>query len=200
MSTLRGQGPVVDGDGHVVEDHEAIWRRMPEEYRASNWSMRSPFAPNDHLHAANRHFVPEGAFAKVGREGWLEFLEDVGVERTVLYPSNGLAFGRVVSRDWAIELARAYNDWIHDEYTGRSPRFQAVGLVPLHEPEEAAAELRRIVEDLHFAGAMLPGTGARQLQNHLGDERYWPIYEEADRLGCALGITAASTTTWAWTT
>ena len=107
---------------------------------------------------------------------------------TVLYPSNGLAFGRVVSRDWAIELARAYNDWIHDEYTGRSPRFQAVGLIPLHEPEAAVAELRRIVEELHFAGAMLPGTGAKQLQNHLGDERYWPIYEEADRLGCALGI------------
>ena len=63
-----------------------------------------------------------------------------------------------------------------------------MGLIPLHEPDEAVAELRRIVEELHFAGAMLPGTGASQLQNHLGDERYWPIYEEADRLGCALGI------------
>ena len=96
MSTLQDQ-TVVDGDGHVVEDHEAIWQRMPEDYRVSNWSMRSPFGPNDHLHSTNRHFVPEGAFAKVGPEGWIEFLEDVGVERTVLYPSNGLTLGRVVS-------------------------------------------------------------------------------------------------------
>ena len=129
MSTLQGQ-PVVDGDGHVVEDHEAIWERMPQDYRVGNWSMRSPFAPNDLLHAANRHFVPEGAFAKVGPEGWLEFLEDVGVESTVLYPSNGLAFGRVVSADWAIELARAYNDCIHDEYVGRSPRFRLTEAAP----------------------------------------------------------------------
>lgn len=35
---------------------------------------------------------------------------------------------------------------------------------------------------------MLPGTGAQQLQNHLGEERYWPIYAEAERLGCAIGI------------
>lgn len=179
---------VVDGDGHVVEDHEAIWKQMPEAYRTTNWSMRSPYPPNDHLHAANRHFVPEGAFAKVGRQGWLEYLEDVGVQKTVLYPSNGLAFGRVVSRDWAIELARAYNNWIHDEYLSKSPRFQAVGLIPLQDPAEAVAELRRIVKELGFSGAMLPGTGARQMQNHLGDERYWPIYQEASELGCALGI------------
>lgn len=179
---------VLDGDGHVVEDHEAIWQRMPKDYQISNWSRRSPFAPNDHLHAANRHFVPEGAFANVDRQGWLAFLKDVGVKGTVLYPSNGLSYGRVVSRDWAIELARAYNDWVHDEYVSQSPCFQAVGLIPLQEPAEAGVELRRIVKELGFCGAMLPATGARQLQNHLGDERYWPIYEEADRLGCAIGI------------
>jgi len=188
VSTSEDLSLVVDGDGHVVEDHEAIWKRMPEEFRTGNWSNRSPYPPNDHLHAANRHFVPDGAFANVGREGWIDYLEDVGVQRTVLYPSNGLAFGRVVSRDWAIELARAYNNWIHDEYLSKSPRFQAVGLIPLQEPAAAVVELRRIVKELGFCGAMLPGTGAKQMQNHLGDERYWPIYEEGDRLGCALGI------------
>ena len=50
----------------------------------------------------------------------------------VLYPTNGLSFGRVVSLDWAIELAKAYNDWMHDEYLSKSSRFQAL------EPDPAA--------------------------------------------------------------
>ena len=179
---------IIDGDGHVVEDHTAIAARMPEQYRGRFGSGRSPYPPNDHLHATNAHFLPPGAFAKVGREGWLEFMEDVGLASAVLYPTNGLSFGRVISKDWAIELARAYNGWMYDEYISKSSRFQALGLIPLQEPAEAVKELRRIVKELGFCGAMLPSTGPMQSQNHLGDDRYWPIYEEADRLGCALGV------------
>ena len=179
---------IIDGDGHVVEDHAAIAERMAKEFRGRFCSGRSPYPPNDHLHACNAHSLVPGAFAKVGREGWIDFMEDVGLSSTVLFPTNGLSFGRVVSKDWAIELAHAYNDWMHDEYTSKDARFQALGLIPLQEPMEAVKELRRIVKELGFCGAMLPSTGPLQSQNHLGDERYWPIYQEANRLKCAIGI------------
>ena len=103
-----------------------------------------------------------------------------------MYPSAGLAFGKIVSRDWAIELARAYNNWIYDTYLSKSSRFKAMGLIPLQEPAEAVIELRRIVRDLGFCGAVLPSTGANM--PHLGSEKYWPIYGEAERLGCAIAI------------
>ena len=93
-------------------------------YRDRFGSSRSPYPPNDHLHAANAHFLPPGAFAKVGREGWIDFMEDVGLTSAVLYPTNGLSFGRVVSLDWAIELAHAYNDWMHDEYLSKVRAFK----------------------------------------------------------------------------
>ncbi len=185
---IKEKHKIIDGDGHVVEDHAAIGARMPDEYRDRFGVGRGAYPPNDHLHAANAHTLPPGSFAKVGREGWLEFMEDVGLASAVLYPTNGLSFGRVVSRDWAIELARAYNDWMHDEYLSKSSRFQALGLIPLQEPAEAVKELRRIVKELGFCGAMLPSTGAVGQQNQLGDERYWPIYEEANRLACCIGI------------
>ncbi|MEK9658385.1 MAG: amidohydrolase family protein [Chloroflexota bacterium] len=178
---------VVDGDGHVMEDIEAIIRHLPEAYRSGS-AIRDPFPPSDHLHSSNKHFLPPGAFARVGVEGWGEFIQDLGMERAVLYTTRGLTFGKVVSRDWAIELARAYNDWLYETYTRDDPRFVGMGLIPLQEPSEAVAELRRIVQDLGMAGAMLPSTGATGLQSHLGNERYWPIYEEASRLGCAIGI------------
>ncbi|HXG53030.1 MAG TPA: amidohydrolase family protein [candidate division Zixibacteria bacterium] len=183
------QHEIVDGDGHVIEDIAAIWKYMPEAYVGRSFSDlrgRSPFPPIDHLHTANRHFTPPGAFANVGREGWEIFLREVGIGATVLYTSAGLAFGKIVSRDWAIELARAYNNWIYDTYVSKSPRFKAMGLIPLQEPAEAVIELRRIVRDLGFCGAMLPSTGANM--PHLGSEKYRPIYGEAERLGCALAI------------
>ena len=116
----------------------------------------------------------------------MKFMDDVSIERSVLYTTQGLSYGKIVSRDWAVELARAYNSWIAETYVHMDSRFQAMGLIPLQDPQEAAVELRRIVEELGLCGAMLPSTGADQI--HLGDERYWPIYEEADRLGCAIGV------------
>ncbi|HXF74593.1 MAG TPA: amidohydrolase family protein [Methylomirabilota bacterium] len=187
------QHPIIDGDGHVVEDIATIVKYMPEEYTGRSFSEargKNPFPPIDHLHSANRHFTPQGAFANVGREGWELFLDEVGIGTTVLYTSAGLAFGKIVSRDWAIELARAYNNWVYDTYTSKSPRFKAMGLIPFQEPAEAVIELRRIVRDLKFAGAMLPSTGVNM--PHLGSQKYWPIYGEAERLGCALAIHGGS--------
>ena len=63
---------IIDGDGHVVEDITSIWKYMPDDYVGKSFSDargRSPFPPIDHLHSANRHFTPKGAFANVGREG-----------------------------------------------------------------------------------------------------------------------------------
>jgi predicted TIM-barrel fold metal-dependent hydrolase len=69
-------------------------------------------------------------------------------------------------------------------------------LIPLQEPAEAVKELRRIVKELGFCGAMLPSTGPMQSQNHLGDERYWPIYKSQIVLAAPLASTAAFTITW----
>jgi predicted TIM-barrel fold metal-dependent hydrolase len=189
MTTSPQPKRIIDGDGHVMEDIAAIWKYMPQEYVGRSFSDirgKSPFPPIDHLHSANRHITPRGAFANVGTDGWESFLDDVGIHSTVLYTSAGLSFGKIVSRDWAIELARAYNNWMYDTYLSKNQRFRAMGLIPLQDPKEAVTELERIVSELGMCGAMLPSTGANNA--HLGAEQFWPIYEEAGRLGCALGV------------
>jgi predicted TIM-barrel fold metal-dependent hydrolase len=182
---ISTQQKIIDGDGHVVEDIATIWKYMPEQYVGKSFSEargRSPFPPVDHLHTANRHFTPKGAFANVGREGWELFLDDVGIGTSVLYTSAGLAFGKIVSRDWAIELARAYNNWIYDTYTSKISRFKAMGLIPLQEPAEAVIELRRIVRDLGFCGAMLPSMGANM--PHLRDLKGVKSFVECVQMNC----------------
>jgi uncharacterized protein len=176
---------IIDGDGHVVEDLAAIGKFLPSGMRG----LRNVFPPLDHFH----DFVgetPPGSFRRdVGPKEWIEFLDDLGIESTVLFPTLGLAYGRIFHHDWAIATTRAYNDWIHAAYLSASRRFQAMALIPMQDPEEAVKELRRAVRELGFCGAMLPSTG---LPTHLGAKQYWPVYAEADRLGCALAVHGGS--------
>ena len=75
----------------------------------------------------------------------------------------------------------------HEEFIKLSPRLQAVALLPVQDPKAAAKELRRAVSELGHVGAMLAADGTHLL----GDERFLPIYEEAERLGVMLGIHAS---------
>ena len=103
---------IIDGDGHVVEDFAAIEKFLPADLVRMG-ALRAIFPPLDHFHT----FVgqtPPGSFRRdVGPAEWLEFLDDLGIESTVLYPTVGLAYGRIFHCDWAIAACRAYNDWIH---------------------------------------------------------------------------------------
>ena len=181
----KGPGRVIDGDGHLLEDMQAIGKRMPKGFIPAHPTiLHTLFPHNDHLHASQPLKMLEGAFERVGPEGWINFLDDVGIEQAALYPTWSLGYGFTVNRDWAIGAARAYNDWLYETYLQKYPgRFIGIGHLPLQEPDAAAAELRRIVKKLGFKGAILCSTG---LPTALGSAVYWPVYEEANRLGCAI--------------
>ena len=174
---------IVDGDGHITEDTPAIMRYMPD-YHDGPAPVPRLFAALDHLHMPIGKTVP-GAFAPVNSDKWLAFLDEVGIDWTVLYPTSGLAYGRTTNIDWAIWTATAYNMWLYDAYLSRSDRFRGMALIPLQEPDAAVEELRHAVIELGMLGALLPSNG---LPQHLGSKIYWPVYAEAERLGCVLGV------------
>ena len=172
-----------DGDGHAMEDVAAIKQRlMPVHQRMAASGVFPQF---DHLKIPPG-LLPEGTFRwDVGHVEWIDFLDRVGIESTILYPTLGLAYGRITNEDWAIDVAQAYNGWLYDSHLSKSPRLRGVGLIPMQDPDAAIQELRRIVNDLGMCGAFLPSTG---LKAHLGSKEYWPVYAEAERLGCSLAV------------
>jgi predicted TIM-barrel fold metal-dependent hydrolase len=178
---------IVDGDGHIVEDNAGIIARMSPPYREIMGRKGVVFPPLDHLHSGRAVETPPQRDQRpaVGPQGWLEFLDDVGIDWTVLYPTQALSYGKIVSLDYAVEVARAYNDWLYETYLQFSPRFKGMALIPMQDPEAAVKELRRAVTELGMLGAMMPSNG---LPLPLGSKIYWPVYAEADRLGCALAI------------
>jgi len=178
---------VIDGDGHIIEDQAAIIDHMSTPYREIFRKRGVLYPPLDHLHTGRAVETPpqRDGRAPVGPKGWVEFLDDVGIEWTVLYPTVALSYGKIVSLDAAIEACRAYNDWLYGTYLQFNPRFKGMALIPMQDPEEAAKELRRAVTELGMLGAMMPSNG---LAHPLGAKAYWPVYAEADRLGCCLAI------------
>src|SRR5204862_367086 len=116
-------------------------------------------------------------------DGWIKFLDKTGISWTVLYPTAGLAVGRIMAEDWAVIACRAYNNWLYERFLNRSPRLKGVALIPFQNVDLGIAELRRAVGELGMLGGMLPSNG-EAIQGHLGNEIYWRLYEEAEKQAC----------------
>jgi predicted TIM-barrel fold metal-dependent hydrolase len=180
---------IIDADGHVddIADQEAIAKYMPPGNRSSQ-----SFPVLDHLHF---HFLrPPGNRAGLenpGPQEWVGFLDETGISSSVLYPTFGLAVGRFVSHHWAIAACRAYNTWLYEKFTSKNSRLKGMALLPIQDVDAAVVELRRAVNEFGMLGGMLPSNG-EGIKDHLGAKMYWPIYEEAEKLGCALAVHVGS--------
>src|SRR6185295_289604 len=85
----------------------------------------------------------------------------------------------------AVIFAQMVNDAFAEIVWQRAPRFTALATLPLNDPAASVAELERAVKKLKFPGAMLFSNVNGVA---LADERYWPLYEAANRLGAVLYI------------
>ncbi|MCH2532676.1 MAG: amidohydrolase [Dehalococcoidia bacterium] len=183
---------VIDGDGHIFEDAEGIRRHLKSPMKDANITkLMGVFPQLDHLHHSvvqnpeDAFGVSNGVFKDPGVTGWGDFMNKAAIESAVLYPTAGLSYGKIIDLDFAIGACQAYNDWITEAYTEKDNRLHPVALIPMQEPDAAVEELRRVKNQLGMCAAMLPSTG---LSNHLGAKMYWPIYEEAERLGIPLAV------------
>lgn len=182
---------IIDGDGHIFEDGEAIAKHFP--YSAVGGRLRSGVFPlNSHIQYSLTRTPPgafatdsEGRFKNPGPEGWMKFLDEVAIDSTVLFPTAGQRIGRIVDRDYAVGAARAYNDWLAETYVRRDPRFKGVAIVPMHDADAALEELQRASTKLGMSAVLFPATGVHL---NLGAKHYWPVYAEAARLGCPVVV------------
>jgi len=173
---------VLDADGHVTESYEQLAKYLDEPYRRR--PLTFPWYAAD---GWDRRLVDKFHDWAGNAKQWLEALDRGGMEQVVLFPTLGLFMSFLKDREWAVRLCRAYNTLLYEEFIRVSPRLKAVALLPVQDPEAAAKELRRAVSELGHVGGMLAADGSHVL----GDARFTPIYEEAQRLDVMLGIHAS---------
>ncbi|KAJ9291360.1 hypothetical protein DTO021C3_1160 [Paecilomyces variotii] len=91
------------------------------------------------------------------REKRIEYMDNHGVGYTILsYTAPGVQdiFDPKEAQSLAVEI----NDYIAEQIKGLEHRFGAFATLSMHEPKEAAAELRRCVGKYNFKGALVNDT------------------------------------------
>jgi predicted TIM-barrel fold metal-dependent hydrolase len=133
----------------------------------------------------------------------LEHMDREGIDHQVVYGSIVLAFNSLIDPDLAVVLCRAYNDYISDDTANHSDRLHPVGILPLQDPVEAVAEMRRCVEELHMPSVCVPPNLPQphpaapdrfpdiRVPKHLSHPDFFPIYEAAQELGISISVHGA---------
>jgi len=187
---------VVDCDGHIVESIPELVEFMSDQIKGHalkpSRNRQGVFPSLDGMHfalheenAVTRKRVTASEHRPGSGEDWLAFLDRAKIDRTVLFTSEGLSVGFIQIPKYAVEVSRAYNDYVYNRFAKLSDRLRPMALIPMQDVPAAVQELRRAVKELGLPGAMLPSTG---LPLHLAHETYWPIYEEAEKLDCPLAL------------
>jgi aminocarboxymuconate-semialdehyde decarboxylase len=123
-----------------------------------------------------------GEFVDVGRI--VEAQEAAGIERTVLCPWVPLLFYDAEPEE-GLRRCRLQNEALEALVRSRPDRLGALGAVPLQEPELAAAELDRLMIRGGLGGVEVAASvrGA-----YLGDDRFEPFWDAAERTGALVFI------------
>jgi uncharacterized protein len=201
---------IIDADSHVLE-WEIPWRDLlPEPYKA-----RAPLFLQD-AGAGRRGLLIDGRIVPTpagracgmtravqlpatyvrttGRSDPAQRLKDLdaeGIECAVQFGSIPfLSVHFLYDKDLAGAIATVYNDWLGDFCSKDPARLKGIALIPLQDPAQAAAELRRAVLKHKFVGVAV-GTHS-SLGKNIDHRDYDPVFAEAERLGVAVCVHAGA--------
>ncbi|HWH78278.1 MAG TPA: amidohydrolase family protein, partial [Candidatus Binatus sp.] len=177
---------MIDADGHIREVESDVYEYLPDYYKARREAvMYFPLLPH---HGWHRQAGREGIgapFLIPTLQDWQQALDQGNIEAAVVYPTRFMHIGQVGMAEFAVDLSKAYNDYLYDRFLRHEPRLKGIAILPLQDVPAAVAELRRVVKDYGMVGAVLPADG---LPRPLGHPEFHPVYEEANRLGCMLAV------------
>src|SRR5690606_7697644 len=83
------------------------------------------------------------------------------------------------------ETSRFFNDHIAETVSRQPSRFIGLGTVPMQDVDLAIKEMQRCVNELKLPGIEL---GSNINGRNLSEKEFFPFYEEAEKLGCAIFI------------
>lgn len=127
---------------------------------------------------AGREFVKKSPLTDLG-DRRLAWMDEKGVDVQVLiYGDNA---PQDLPASMAVEACRQANDWLAAQIAKHPDRFIGFATLPVDDPEAAAAELRRCVNELGFRGAGLKATYAGK--EFMDEPRFEPVWAAAEELG-----------------
>jgi aminocarboxymuconate-semialdehyde decarboxylase len=117
-----------------------------------------------------------------GGEAKLADMDARGIDVSVMSISPTLFFYWIGAAD-AASFARYANDALADTVGRSNGRLAGVATLPMQDPDAAATELRRAVQELSLSGAHI---GTTVEGGYLDESRFAQVLEAADALGVPL--------------
>jgi predicted TIM-barrel fold metal-dependent hydrolase len=112
-------------------------------------------------------------------------LDSEGVDIQVIYGSLGLALSALPSRNFAIAMSRACNNY-YAHFCSEDPRrLKCMATLPLQDIPASLTEMRRAVKELGHVGITMPPNVNGINLDH---PDFYPVYEEAQKLNIPIAI------------
>ena len=105
-----------------------------------------------------------------------QYLDPAGVELGVLGPLGPTGQGDM-NLEFSAAMCRATNEWQRDTWTSKDKRLKAGIVVPYEDGVASAAEIERVGAMSDYGQVFC----LTRSSEPLGNRRYWPIYEAAQR-------------------
>ncbi len=121
-------------------------------------------------------------------EVYLRHMDVEGVDVAILMPTLMLGLSAMddIDPSHMAALCRVYNNYAYEFTRGDPARFKFWAWVPRHDPDLAAQEARRCVQELGAVGAAMPSPAVNG--NLLSDDFYYPLWTELQRLNVPIGF------------
>ena len=124
-----------------------------------------------------------------------QLFDDFGVDYAVITgPLTNSRLACHANTHYAKAAMEAYNDWQIEEWLDIDDRYLgSINVVP-GAPDHAVSEIERLADHDQMVQVQLPGAH----EAPYGDQRYWPIYEAAEKAGMPIAVHPSSDAGVAW--
>jgi predicted TIM-barrel fold metal-dependent hydrolase len=183
------KGPIVDIDIHNLP----VAPGDIEQYLPERWREFKAYDPAGKLargagyigygtpapHVRRSTGGPPGSSYEVLRE---DVLDPFGYYKGILTHNLG-EYPDLTNQYFMVDVCRAANDWLVDQWLARDERLAGVIIVPIQMIDEAVAEVHRLGDHPQMVGILLT---ANPLRRPYGDPLLHPIYAAAVEHGLAI--------------
>lgn len=122
----------------------------------------------------------------IGGDEVASLFENIGVDAGVVNPTLHAGLAEVQNDRFAVEMARAYNEWLLDNVADHDAIVGNMVIAP-QVPHKAAEEIDARADEDDIVGIQLPAAGLHPAPGH---RRYDPIYEAASDHGLPISMHA----------
>jgi hypothetical protein len=118
---------MIDADGHIREIESDVFEYLPEHYKKRRDAvLYFPLLPHHGWHRQAGHGGTGSSFLIPTLQDWQRALDQGNIEAAVVYPTRFMHIGQVGMTEFAVDLSRAYNDYLYDRFLRHESRLKGL--------------------------------------------------------------------------